>query len=226
MNEPIVRMVNVTKEFSLRNERISVLRNINWNIPAGASIAIMGSSGSGKTTLLNLIGRFEIPTAGKVIWSGVGDLGVLPRAKAGDFYRSEVGFVFQRFNLLSDLTAVENIRLPFLVSGEAPGVARAKALDLIKSLGLEELEDHRPREMSVGQQQRVAIGRTIAKRPRLLLADEPTGSVDETNKDNILRLLLDYQRNSKTTLVVATHDQSVAKACDFTVSVVQGEVKA
>jgi putative ABC transport system ATP-binding protein len=175
----------------------------------GEFVAIMGPSGSGKTTLLNVLGCLDKPTSGKVLLDGV-DVAELPETELYKIRRNKIGFIFQTFNLLPYLNAVENVELPMECTKKSKGERRSRATKLLEMVGLSGREEHRPQRLSAGEQQRVAIARALANDPAILLADEPTGNLDAKNKQELVKLLANLNLNQGTTIIVVTHDGQVA----------------
>jgi putative ABC transport system ATP-binding protein len=185
------------------------LYDLNLQVNRGEFVAIMGPSGSGKTTLLNVLGCLDKPTSGKVILDDV-DAANLPERELYKIRRDKIGFVFQTFNLLPYLNAAENVELPMENTKKTKSERRKKARELLKLVGLEGREDHRPQRLSAGEQQRVAIARALANDPAIILADEPTGNLDTQNKYEIVRLLANLNIERGTTVIMVTHDGHVA----------------
>ena len=210
---PIVRLENVTKEFQEGDQPRSVLRGVSASFEAGAFTAVRGRSGSGKSTLLNLIAGIDLPSSGDIYMDDVCLTRLTPRERTL-FRRNNVGFVFQFFNLIPTLTVIENIRLPAELSGASSPAAQADALALLKRVGLADRQDAFPDRLSGGEQQRVALARAVANNPRLILADEPTGNLDDSTGDIILELLDDLVRQAGTTLIMVTHSRHVAARAD------------
>jgi ABC-type lipoprotein export system ATPase subunit len=201
-------------------EKIRALDGVNLRVAAGEFVAIMGPSGSGKSTLLNMIGALDRPSGGQVLIGGR-DLATI---RDKDRFRAEtVGFVFQLHNLIPTLTARENVEVPMMGHAGA-GARRRRAEELLALVGLAERMGHRPGQLSGGQRQRVAVARALANRPPLVLADEPTGSLDTAAGDSLLRLLRDLQRSQGTTFVVVTHDTAVARQTDRVIAMRDGRV--
>ena len=193
---------------------VYALKGIDLRVYKGDFIAIMGPSGSGKTTLLNIIGTMDKPTRGRVIIEGE-DVTDYTEAQLAHIRRDKIGFVFQFFNLITTLTALENVMLPMLLTGRyTEREAREKALDLLALVGLEERAHHRPRELSGGEQQRVAIARALANDPDIILADEPTGNLDLNTGLKIVHLLRDLNREKGVTVITATHDLKMIDVSD------------
>ncbi|GAB4359908.1 MAG: ABC transporter ATP-binding protein [Immundisolibacter sp.] len=191
--------------------RLDILHPIDLDIGAGERCAIVGPSGSGKTTLLALLAGLDLPSAGRV-WLGDAELSALDEDARAALRRTEVGFVFQNFQLLENLSALDNVALPLELRGEPQ--ARARARDMLERVGLAERMHHYPPTLSGGEQQRVALARAFVGRPRVLFADEPTGSLDRTSAQAVLALMFDLNRAAGTTLVVVTHDDSLAARVD------------
>jgi putative ABC transport system ATP-binding protein len=201
---------------------VDILRGIDLDIPSGQFAAIMGPSGSGKTTLLGLLAGLDAPTSGRVLLDGE-DITVLSEDQMAVLRGCKIGFVYQSYHLIPTLTAEENVRLPMELGGEEPGDA-ARARDLLGRVGLEDRRDHYPVELSGGEQQRVALARAFARRPSILLADEPTGNLDSASGQMVLDLLLELNREQGATLVLVTHEPSVAQLADRRVRLRDGLV--
>jgi putative ABC transport system ATP-binding protein len=223
-NAPAVHVADVTRSYAIGSERVSALRGVNLDVPQGAFIALMGRSGSGKTTLLNIIGGLDQPTSGEVALYGQ-QLNGLSQERRTLIRRQMIGFVFQSFALLPMLSAWENVEMPLRIAGLRSGrERRTRAEAMLALVGLEQWSSHRPAEMSGGQQQRVAIARALVSRPRLLLADEPTGELDSTTGRNLMTLLREIVRSEGVTLVMATHDQTVREFADAVYRVTDGQI--
>ena len=192
---------------------IVAVNKVSLEIKEATFVSIAGPSGSGKTTLLNLIGLNDRPTSGKVFFKNE-DTSLLSDRERRQIRLRNIGFVFQTFNLLPTLTALENVELPLALAKIPPKPQREKAIQLLEAVGLTGRLQHRPKELSTGEMQRVAIARALANNPFLILADEPTGELDSETGCEIIKLLLSLCRKHKTTVVVATHDERVAKASD------------
>jgi len=219
----VVETVDLNKEFHLGDIVVPALRGINFQVKKGEFLVIMGPSGSGKSTLLNMIGGLDNPTSGKVYINGQ-DISKMSDAALTDLRAREIGFVFQFYNLVPVLTALENVELPLMVTGVSDKESRKRATELLGLVGLGDRLHHRPDELSGGQRQRVSIARAIANDPAIVLADEPTGDVDTKTGDEILDLMHDLNRNLGTTLIVITHDPAVAEHCDRLVRIVDGQI--
>jgi len=206
----LIRLDKVGKSYYRGREPIEVLKDLDLEMPEGAFEALMGPSGSGKSTLLNLIAGLDSPTSGTILVSGQ-DLGRMGEAERAKWRSQNVGFIFQTYNLLPVLTALENVELPLLLTS-LPGSERKKrALTALRIVGLEDRASHRPDQLSGGQQQRVAIARAVVTDPRIIVADEPTGDLDRTSADQILELLVELNQKLKKTIVMVTHDPAAAE---------------
>jgi len=221
---PAVQATNVTRSYSAGGEKVMALRGINLTIPEGAFAALMGRSGSGKTTLLNMIGGLDQPTEGDVALYGK-PLSRLSQEQLTLLRREQIGFIFQSFALLPILSAWENVELPLRIAGVRSGrERRARAEAALALVGLEKWATHRPSEMSGGQQQRVAIARALVSRPRLLLADEPTGELDSSTGRATITLLREIVRTEGVTLVMVSHDRTVHEFADIIHQIRDGEI--
>lgn len=205
----VLKIENLSKTYTLEKHSVEALRNLNLEVNRGEFIAIMGPSGSGKSTLLNVIGCIDKATSGQVILTGV-DITKLPEKELHKIRRDKIGFIFQSFNLLPYLSAVENVELTMECTGVPKSERRDKALKLLDLVGLAGREKHRPNHLSVGQQQRVAIARALGSDPAIILADEPTGNLDSKNKNEIIKLLANLNIEQGTTIIMVTHDSQVA----------------
>jgi putative ABC transport system ATP-binding protein len=209
MSEAVLRTEKLFKTYEMGKRKVPALYDLNLQVNRGEFVAIMGPSGSGKTTLLNVLGCLDKPTSGKVILDGV-DAANLPERELYKIRRDKIGFVFQTFNLLPYLNAAENVELPMENTKKTRSERRKKARELLRLVGLEGREDHRPQRLSAGEQQRVAIARALANDPAIILADEPTGNLDTENKYEIVRLLANLNIERGTTVIMVTHDSQVA----------------
>jgi putative ABC transport system ATP-binding protein len=196
------------KSISNGPRTVDILRGLNFKVPKGQFVAVMGASGSGKSTLLGLLAGLDTPSAGNVHLNGTG-ISYLPEDKLAQVRGKTVGFVFQSYQLIPTLTALENVLLPHELNAEGDGLPRAR--QLLNSVGLGDRMDHYPVQLSGGEQQRVALARAFVLRPPIVLADEPTGNLDTTNGAHVLELLLELNRIEGTTLVLVTHDAALAK---------------
>ncbi|GFI31138.1 macrolide export ATP-binding/permease protein MacB [Lachnospiraceae bacterium] len=218
----IVEMQNVSKKYSnSRKVEVAALKNINLTIEKGKFVAIVGPSGSGKSTLLHLMGGLDASSEGSIIVDGM-DIGKLPENELSEFHRKKIGFVFQKFHLIPMLNVRENIVLPIALGGEP--VDHAYIDELIGFLGLKERENHLPGELSGGQQQRVGIGRALAAKADVLLADEPTGNLDQDASGEIMEYFRELNQRYGKTIVMITHDMELAKRADEIVQIVDGRI--
>jgi len=204
----LIEMKNITKSYQMGTNSVEALRGIDLKIGDGDFVSIVGASGSGKTTLMNIIGCLDTPTSGIYMLDGE-VVTSLARDRLAELRSRKIGFVFQNFNLLSRLTALENVEMPLIFRGEAPAVRREKAAEALERVGLLKRMSHKPHELSGGQQQRVAIARAIVTEPSVILADEPTGNLDTVSGQEILKLLMSLNA-SGTTVILITHDQQIA----------------
>ncbi len=207
--------------YAIGPREVKVLRDVNLRIAAGTRVAIAGPSGSGKTSLLLLLSGLERPAAGRIRIDGI-DLSLLDGDGLADLRRERIGIVFQAFHLLPSLTALDNVALPLQMAGA--GNARVVAADMLSRVGLGDRATHRPSELSGGEQQRVAIARALVHRPRLLLADEPTGNLDDQTAEGVRELLFGLNREFGTTLVLVTHDLDFASRCDRVLRLHDGQL--
>jgi putative ABC transport system ATP-binding protein len=218
----MIEVRNVSKSYRSGSRWVEALRGVSCRIERGRFAFIVGPSGSGKSTLLYLIGGIDQPTSGEIIIDGQ-DIGTMSRAAQNSYRRDQVGFIFQSFNLISNLTAVENVLVPFLPRG-VTHEQRQRSIDLLTEVGLGDRLDHRPYQLSGGEQQRVAIARALVKQPILVLADEPTGELDSKTGDEIYRILRRFQESQQTTLIVVTHDRRYIMPEDLVLEILDGQL--
>ncbi|MCB1981406.1 MAG: ABC transporter ATP-binding protein [Rhodoferax sp.] len=211
MSSPLIEVLGVTKEVSDSTGRLTILHEIGFTLAERQSAAIVGASGSGKSTLLSIIAGLDTPTRGTVRLAGT-DLFALDEDARAEWRARKIGFVFQSFQLLANLTALENVMLPLELQGRAD--AHTQATEMLRHVGLAERLGHYPRVLSGGEQQRVALARAFVVRPAVLLADEPTGSLDFATGETVMQLMFDLNREAGTTLVLVTHDRAIAARCD------------
>jgi len=211
----------LTKEYRSGDNRLTVLRDVSFSIPQGAFVAIVGPSGSGKTTLLGLLAGLDTPSHGQVLLDGA-DLTAMDEDQRAKLRGAKVGFVFQSFQLISTLTAVENVQVPLELRGESGATERAR--ELLARVGLRDRLDHFPTQLSGGEQQRVAIARAFANAPRILFADEPTGNLDSDTGAHIVELLESLNRESQTTIILVTHDHGLAARAQRIIRLSDGRV--
>jgi putative ABC transport system ATP-binding protein len=222
---PILEAHGLTKIIDTGTHRVEILRGVDFEVPAGQFVAIMGASGSGKSTLLGLLAGLDTPTAGRVVIDGT-DITGLSEDKLAVVRGRKIGFVFQSYQLIPTLTAEENVLLPHELTGGdvTSGVKRAR--ELLESVGLSDRLDHYPVQLSGGEQQRVALARAFMVKPPILMADEPTGNLDSVNGTHVLDLLISLNQREGTTLVLVTHDASLTARADRIVTVRDGKIVA
>jgi lipoprotein-releasing system ATP-binding protein len=221
---PLVQARGLEKRYVDGPAVVEVLRGLDLDIATGERVAVIGESGVGKSTLLHLLGCLDAPTGGRLVIDGV-DVSSRSEAEIAAFRNRTVGFVFQFHHLLGDFSALENVMLPALIARESPREARSRAAALLTRVGLKDRLDHRPGELSGGEQQRVAVARGVMCRPRLLLADEPTGNLDPETGERVHELLLELNAECGATLVVATHNDRLAAAMERTLRLVGGRIE-
>src|ERR1700726_2825977 len=209
ISRPIIQVTGLTKTIDSGTHQVEILRGIDFQVPAGQFVAIMGASGSGKSTLLGLLAGLDTPTGGHVHLNGTG-ISYLPEDRLAQVRGKAIGFVFQSYQLIPTLTALENVLLPHELNADARENGLGRARELLRSVGLGDRMDHYPVQLSGGEQQRVALARAFILRPPIVLADEPTGNLDTTNGAHVLELLLQLNRIEGTTLVLVTHDPVLA----------------
>jgi len=219
----MIELRDVVKVYRRGSTQVRALDGVSLTVPRGQFLSIMGSSGSGKSTLLNLLGALDVPSSGSVIIDGA-PLSQLPDDALSDFRRRRLGFIFQFFNLLPTLTALENAMLPQLLAGKARAEVELRALALLEQVGLRGRSAHRPDELSGGEMQRVAVARALLGEPALLLADEPTGNLDSRTGAEVLQLLRDATHSRHLTVVMVTHDANAAAVGDRLVRLADGTI--
>ena len=218
----LIEATNLVKLYRMGDETVHALDGVSFSIPRGDYCAIVGPSGSGKSTLMNIIGGLDTPSNGRIVIAG-DDIGAMNDDDLAVFRNRTIGFVFQSFNLLPRLTALENVELPMIYGGVLPKERKERAAELLERVGLGQRMGHRPTQLSGGQQQRVAIARALAGKPALLLADEPTGALDTNTGIEILALFNQLNREGATVLLV-THDHDVARATKRTIEMRDGHI--
>jgi putative ABC transport system ATP-binding protein len=216
----VMDVQNITKSLPLGRERIDILKGISFQIMSGEFVSIVGPSGSGKSTLLGIIAGLDNPTTGHVLIDGV-DITRMSEGKLAAVRNSKIGMVFQAFNLIPTLTAQENVEVPLYV-GKHKGSPSARAQELLALVGLSHRLNHRPTQLSGGEQQRVAIARALATDPAFVIADEPTGNLDARNGENVLELIAQLREQTGKTFIIATHDPVVASHADHSIRIVDG----
>lgn len=220
----IVEARELRKVYDSGKVKVEALRGVNISVMEGEMVAVMGPSGCGKTTLLNCISGLDDVTDGQVLIRGRPLTDMTDRERTR--YRAEkIGFIFQAYNLLPVLTAVENVELPLLLSGTSPKEARRKAIESLKAVSLEEWKDHKPSELSGGQQQRVTIARSLVNSPEIVFADEPTGNLDSEYSKEIMSLLKKLNKENRQTFIVVTHDYNIGRLADRIVMMKDGVIE-
>jgi putative ABC transport system ATP-binding protein len=219
----LVQLEDISKNYKRRKSKIPAVDGIDLEINKGEIVGIIGPSGSGKSTLLNLIGGLDTVSSGKVLIDGK-DLAELGDNDLTRFRLKTVGFIFQFYNLISTLSALENVEVPMGFAGVSREQRREKALELLKLVGLEPRANHMPEELSGGEQQRVAVARALANDPELILGDEPTGDLDSKSAKKLMELIRNLRREKKITFVLVTHDPIVVEACDRVYSIRDGKI--
>ena len=223
MSRGVLQANDICKTYHLGGRELPVLRGVNLELKQGEFVALQGASGSGKSTLLQLLGGLDQPTSGTILFKGK-PLRLQTAQQAAIFRGQNVGFVFQAYHLLPDLDALENVMLPAQVRRTTASVSRNRGMDLLASVGLKDRMDHRPSELSGGEQQRVAIARALMNEPEIVLADEPTGNLDSNTEAGIIDLLKKLHKERNLTLLVATHDEIVASAAQRVERLVDGRL--
>ena len=215
----MIKLHNIQKSFG----ELEVLKDISLTIKKGEIVSIVGPSGAGKTTLLQIMGSLERPDSGEVIYNGTGILTLKEQALSA-FRNRHIGFVFQFHQLLPEFTAKENIMIPALISNLSISAAGKKASELLDLLGLSDRENHKPNQLSGGEKQRIAVARALINQPDVILADEPSGSLDTKNKEELHSLFFDLRNRLGQTFVIITHDTSLASLTDRTIKLIDGEI--
>ena len=221
-NKIVLEAHDLSKEVSSPEGSLTILSGVSFSVAAGDSVAVVGPSGAGKSTLLALLAGLDLPTRGRVVLNG-NNLSELDEDGRARVRAESVGFVFQSFHLVPSLNALENVMLPLELAGQSE--ARSAAREIIEKVGLGERWSHYPAQLSGGEKQRVAIARSFATEPAVLFADEPTGNLDSRTGANIMELMFELNRSSATTLVLVTHDSSLAERCDRVLELDTGELK-
>ena len=223
MNDILLSAHGLTKTYAMGRRELEVLRGVDIEIARGGFVALRGASGTGKSTLLHLVGGLDTPNAGEIIFNGE-KLSEFSESKLTTFRNRSVGFVFQAYHLLPELTALENVCLTARIARTSAADAEKRGCELLSRVGLGERVDHKPSELSGGEQQRVAIARALINEPELLLADEPTGNLDSKTGIEIIELLKAIRAEKNMTLVIATHDEKVAAHAQHVIQLVDGRI--
>jgi lipoprotein-releasing system ATP-binding protein len=215
----MIELENITRSFG----SLQVLKGISLNIERGEVVSITGPSGAGKTTLLQIMGSLDKPDGGKVLYDGQ-DITRMSEKEISAFRNRHIGFVFQFHQLLPEFTALENITIPMLIAGQGMRQANARAKELLQMLGLADRADHKPSELSGGEKQRIAVARALANQPDVILADEPSGSLDTKHKEELHKLFFSLRDQLGQTFVIVTHDESLAAMTDRTIRLLDGSI--
>ena len=215
----MIKLTNITKSF----DTLPVLRGIDLTIAKGEVVSIVGPSGAGKTTLLQIMGTLDAPDAGQVIIDNT-DVSTLNQRDLAAFRNRRIGFVFQFHQLLPEFTALENVMIPALIANKSTADARRSAEEMLQLLGLSDRAQHKPNQLSGGEKQRVAVARALINRPAVVLADEPSGSLDTRNKEELHQLFFDLRDRLGQTFVIVTHDESLASLTDCTIHIKDGVI--
>ena len=224
MSKTILKCTGVGKSYNDGALNVQVLNHLDFEVAEAESVSIIGSSGSGKSTLLHLLGGLDMPSEGKVILMDQ-DLGGLSQKQLGELRNRYLGFVYQFHHLLPEFSALENVMMPLLIGKMPKAMAEEKAVNMLKKVGLDKRMLHRPSELSGGERQRAAIARALVNEPKCLLADEPTGSLDRKNAQNVLDMMLDLKRELNTSLIVVTHDDELAERFDRVMTMKDGSLQ-
>ena len=219
----LIHIENMKKIYNPGENEVRALDGIDLDIEKGDLVAIVGHSGSGKSTLMNMLGCLDTPTSGKYVLDGQ-DVASMTDNQLADVRNKEIGFIFQGFNLISNLDAVGNVELPLVYRGVSKNERKQLAMEALKSVGLEDRMKHRPNEMSGGQQQRVAVARAVAAQPPIILADEPTGNLDTKSTQEIMEILKELHRSGRTVIII-THDEEIASQAHRVIRILDGRIE-
>lgn len=223
MPASVIKLENVWKVYQLGKVELPVLRGISLEITPGVFVVILGPSGSGKSTLLNMIGCLDLPTKGSVFLAGR-DISKMSEDELAQVRGEKIGFIFQQFNLLPNLSALENVMMPMIFQGKPEPEREKRAKYLLNSLELGDRISHRPAELSGGEQQRIAIARSLINNPEIIVADEPTGNLDSTTGRKIMEILIDLHKNKGKTIIVVTHDPTIANYSNQIIRIKDGQL--
>lgn len=219
----MIEVIDLSKTFQLPGESLTILDKVSFTIQEGEMLAIMGASGVGKSTLLSLMGALDRPTSGQIFFDGK-DIFTRSDSELARFRNEQIGFVFQFHHLLHEFTALENTMMPGLIRGMNQGKLKTAALKILDAVGLSNRLDHKPGELSGGEQQRVAIARALVLQPKLILADEPTGNLDTHTSDEVFKLLRDLNKQLGMTFVLVTHNEKLSRQVDRLITLVDGKL--
>lgn len=219
----LIHIENMKKIYNPGENEVRALDGIDLDIEKGDLVAIVGHSGSGKSTLMNMLGCLDTPTSGKYVLDGQ-DVASMTDNQLADVRNKEIGFIFQGFNLISNLDAVGNVELPLVYRGVSKNERKQLAMEALKSVGLEDRMKHKPNEMSGGQQQRVAVARAVAAKPPIILADEPTGNLDTKSTQEIMEILKELHRSGRTVIII-THDEEIASQANRVIRILDGRIE-
>lgn len=223
LKKALVTVKDICKIYNPGENEVRALDNVSLSIDKGEYVAIIGQSGSGKSTLMNMLGCLDTPTSGEYYLNG-SDVSALSDDELSDIRNKEIGFIFQGFNLIANLTAIENVELPLIYRGVSKKERNDLAVEALKMVGLSHRMDHKPSEMSGGQQQRVAIARAIAAKPPVILADEPTGNLDSASSKEIIAILKGLHRDGRTVILI-THDNEIADQAKRVIRIIDGKIE-
>jgi putative ABC transport system ATP-binding protein len=223
MSENVIKIRQIIRDFKLGTETVHVLKGIDLDIKRGEYVAIMGPSGSGKSTLMNILGCLDTPTAGNYVLNGK-DVSQMTDDELADIRNTEIGFVFQTFNLLPRTTALENVALPMIYAGASNKERQTRASEVLTDVGLADRMDHKPNQLSGGQRQRVAVGRALVNKPSIILADEPTGNLDSKTSLEIMQLFDEIHAKGNTVIMV-THEEDVAAHAKRVIRLLDGMIE-
>ena len=216
----MIELNNITKSFGSLN----VLKGVSLTVNKGEILSITGPSGAGKTTLLQIMGSLDRPDQGSVLYDGI-DITTMTEKELAAFRNSHIGFVFQFHQLLPEFTAMENIMIPMLIAGQGMNESRNRAMELLGILGLTDRAGHKPSELSGGEKQRIAVARALANKPDVILADEPSGSLDSKNKEELHKLFFHLRDTMGQTIVTVTHDESLSELADRRINIIDGQLE-
>ncbi len=223
MKEEIITLKDVWKTYRMGDVEVHALRGLNLSIKKGEFVSIQGPSGSGKSTAMNMVGALDLPTRGKIYLDNK-DISTMSESDLAQIRGKKIGFIFQQFNLIPTMSALENVALPMMFQGASKEKRERRAKELLEMVELGERLDHKPYEMSGGQQQRVAIARSLVNEPEVILADEPTGNLDSKTSNIVMEFLKDLHKNKKTTIIMVTHDPDTAKFAERVESLHDGQI--